>query len=53
MRPEPRSNEQLLAWVAQIIRYEQERKTNGEIRVQLHEGVIQRAKIESTETPPK
>ena len=53
MKPSPRGHQELLAWVAAIIDREHQRGTTGEVRVQLHEGTIQRARIEATETPPK
>lgn len=53
MKPSPRTHAELLAWVAGILERENCRSTTGEIRVQLHEGVIQRVKIEATEVPPK
>lgn len=53
MKPAPRSHRELLAWAAAIIERENGRGTTGEVRIQLHEGVIQRVKVEATETPPK
>lgn len=53
MIPEPREHRDLLAWAAAIIDREHCRGTTGEVRVQLHEGIIQRVRIEATETPPK
>lgn len=53
MKPAPRNHRELLAWAAAIIEREYGRQTTGEVRIQLHEGVIQRVKVEATETPPK
>lgn len=50
---ETRAHRELIAWAASIIDREHNRKTTGEIRIQLHEGNIQRARVESTEVPPK
>jgi hypothetical protein len=51
MKPAPRDHQDLLAWVAAIIEREHGRETTGEVRVQMHGGVIQRVRIEATETP--
>lgn len=53
MKPSPRDPEELMAWVNGILQREHARGTTGEVRIQLHEGVIQRAKIEATEAPPR
>jgi hypothetical protein len=53
MKPAPRSDPDLLAWVAAIIQHEQARETHGEIRIQLKAGRIQSAKVESCHLPPK
>lgn len=45
-------SQELLEWALSVIRREQERGTTGEVRIQLHEGVIQRARVEQTEKPP-
>lgn len=39
-------------WALQIIQREIGNGTTGEVRIQLHEGVIQRAKVEKTEKAP-
>lgn len=53
MRPSPRDNQELLAWVAAILERERERETTGSVRVEVHEGNIQRVRIEAVEKPPK
>jgi hypothetical protein len=53
MIPEPREHRELLAWAAAIVDREHGRGTTGEIRIQLHEGIIQRVRVETTECPPK
>ena len=45
------SEKELLAWVAAILQREQSEGTTGEVRVQLHEGIIQRARVEKVEKP--
>lgn len=47
------NNRELLAWAAAVISREMGNHTTGEIRVQLHEGTIQRVRVEKTERPPK
>lgn len=44
---------ELMQWVNHVMERERKRGTTGEVRIQMHEGVIQRVKIESTEKPPK
>lgn len=53
MKPAPRTREELLAWVASIIRHEQDAQTYGEVRIQLKEGRIQSCKVERQHLPPK
>lgn len=53
MKPAPREAQELLTWVLGILQREHSRNTTGEIRVQIHEGTVQRVKVEQTETPPK
>lgn len=45
-------SQELLEWALSVIQREAARGTTGEVRIQLHEGVIQRAKVEQTEKPP-
>ena len=49
----PENSRELLAWAASIISRELGNHTTGEVRVQIHEGTVQRVKVEKTETPPK
>ena len=53
MKPSPRTDTELLAWVAAIIEHEQKRGTHGEIRIQLKDGRVQSAKVEACHLPPK
>lgn len=47
----PTDSKALLAWVASILERERERGTTGAVRVELHEGVIQRVRVEAVEKP--
>lgn len=47
------NDRELLAWAASTLSREMGNHTTGEVRVQLHEGTIQRLKVERTERPPK
>ncbi len=53
MKPAPRSEQELIAWAASIIERERGRGTSGAIRVEMHNGVIQRVRVESTEKAPE
>jgi len=45
-------NRELLAWTASVLSREMGNHTTGEVRVQIHEGTIQRVRVERTERPP-
>lgn len=45
------TDRELLAWVATIIERERGRETTGAIRVEMHEGKVQRVRVESVEKP--
>lgn len=45
------TDRELLAWVASIIERERGRGTTGAIRVEMHEGKVQRVRIEAVEKP--
>ena len=49
----PENNRELLAWAASVISREMGNHTTGEVRVQIHEGTIQRVRVERTERPPR
>lgn len=51
MKPAPRDSRELVAWAASILERERQRGTTGAVRVEVHEGVIQRVRIESVEKP--
>lgn len=44
---------ELLAWVSSRLQQAQREGVTGEVRVQLHEGVVQRVRQESVESAPK
>ena len=45
------TDRELLAWVATIIERERGRGTTGSIRVEMHEGKVQRVRVETVERP--
>lgn len=45
------TDRELLAWVASILERERQRGTTGAVRVEMHEGVIQRVRVEAVEKP--
>ena len=47
------TDRELLAWVASIVERERKRGTTGAIRVEMHEGTVQRVRVESVEKPAK
>ena len=45
------TDRELLAWVATILERERGRECTGAIRVELHQGKIQRIRVEAVEKP--
>lgn len=45
------TDRELLAWVAAILERERSRETTGAVRIEMHEGKIQRVRVESVERP--
>ena len=41
----------LLAWVASILERERGKGTTGRVQVEMHEGTIQRVRVEAVEKP--
>lgn len=51
MKPAEKDPQKLVAWVASIVERERQRGTTGAVRVEIHEGTVQRVRVESVEKP--
>lgn len=47
------TDQELIAWVASVVERERQNGTTGSVRVELHEGQVQRVRLEAVEKPPK